>query len=71
MHELTSDFHLSRTVKRAARQAIERIQGRLGDVDAGRLSLATPAELDGGLSIAAETDKQGGLSFEPEENEVD
>ncbi|MFC2171234.1 HEAT repeat domain-containing protein [Acidobacteriota bacterium] len=64
--ELTKGITRSSDLKREANQAIKQIQGRLGDAGAGRLSLATPAELDGGLSIAALADKEGGLSLDSE-----
>jgi len=38
-------------VKEAAREAIRRIQGRLGDAEAGRLSVVDGPSSDGGLSL--------------------
>jgi HEAT repeat protein len=45
----------SAELKEAAREAIRRIQARLGDADAGRLSLLGESEQSGALSIAAPT----------------
>lgn len=61
-HRLTSPA----VVKKAARDAIEQIQARLGDVERGRLLLASPAEPAGALSLAEGTPGPGALSL-PEE----
>ena len=47
-------------IKTGARQAIRRIQSRLGDVDAGRLSIIESADEAGSLSLAPDV---GGLSI--------
>jgi HEAT repeat protein len=52
-------------LKRAAREAIEKIQSRLGDVEAGRLSLSEVAQRDGALSLSEEAGK---LSMAPDES---
>jgi HEAT repeat protein len=41
-------------LKRTARAAIDTIQARLGDVEAGRLSISELARQDGALSLATE-----------------
>ena len=51
------------TIKTSAREAIRRIQSRLGDVDAGRLSIVESADGAGSLSLAPEP---GGLSIPPQ-----
>ena len=53
-----------RGFKRPARVAIDSIQSRLGDVEAGRLSLAPNVDTDGALSLAGDPEKSGGLSLE-------
>jgi HEAT repeat protein len=61
---LTSGLLTAPSLKRAAREAVERIQGRLGDAEAGRLSLVVPAEEAGSLSLAgAEPEPAGELSL--------
>jgi hypothetical protein len=50
-------------LKTAAREAIDQIQHRLGDVEEGRLSFPATSEYDGGLSVAAGLDSQGALSY--------
>jgi hypothetical protein len=47
-------------IKTGARDAIRRIQRRLGDVDAGRLSIVESADGSGSLSLAPDA---GGLSI--------
>ena len=47
-------------VKEAARDALRRIQARLGDADAGRLSVVEPADAAGAVSLA---DHAGALSL--------
>jgi len=49
-------------LKAACRAAVDRIQGRLGDADAGRLTLAEPADHAGGLSLPS---AEGKLSVAP------
>ncbi len=61
---LTTGLLASPSVKQAAREAVARIQSRLGDVEAGRLSLAVPSGDAGALSLAGdETAPGGGLSL--------
>ena len=48
----------------SARTAIDSIQSRLGDVEAGRLSLAPTIDPDGALSLAGDPEKAGGLSLD-------
>lgn len=50
--------------KRTARRAIASIQSRLGNVEAGRLSLASTVDPAGALSIAGDPGKAGGLSLD-------
>jgi hypothetical protein len=45
-------------LKEALREAVRRIQGRLGDAEEGRLSLATQPEAAGGLSLAEPEEEQ-------------
>lgn len=49
--------------KRSARLAIDSIQSRLGDVEAGRLSLAPTIDPEGALSLTGDPEKAGGLSL--------
>jgi HEAT repeat protein len=49
-------------LRQAAGEAIAQIQARLGDVEAGRLSVAAPAAAAGGLAVA-EADPSGGVSL--------
>jgi hypothetical protein len=63
--ELTGSF-LNSDLKRAAREAIARIQSRLGDVEAGRLTLAELTEQAGALSFPGEG---GELSLSTDEGE--
>jgi len=52
-------------LRRSARAAIASIQSRLGDVDAGRLSLAEDTELAGAVALAdALEESRGALSLE-------
>jgi hypothetical protein len=60
---LTKGLRTSGRVKLLAQDAIRQIQSRLGDVEAGRLSLATPAEQEGALSLAGGADEAGALSL--------
>jgi HEAT repeat protein len=60
---LTEGLLTSPSVKQAARQAVARIQSRLGDAEAGRLSLAVPAEGAGALSLPGEERAGGELSL--------
>lgn len=53
-----------RRFKRQARTAIDSIQSRLGDVEAGRLSLAPNVDADGALSLAGDPETAGGLSLD-------
>jgi HEAT repeat protein len=53
---------LAVSVKGAARDAIASIQARLGDADAGRLSLLAEGPAEGGVSIASD---EGALSLTP------
>jgi HEAT repeat protein len=55
-------------LKRAAREAIDKIQGRLGDVEAGRLSLSEVQQRDGALSLS--DDEAGKLSMAADEDDV-
>lgn len=48
----------------AARRAIDAIQARLGDVEAGRLSVVKPSQTEGALSLA---EPEGELSFADED----
>jgi hypothetical protein len=52
--QLTKGAPASTALKEAARAAIHAIQSRLGEVEAGRLSLAAQDEHDGALSLASE-----------------
>jgi HEAT repeat protein len=52
---------LDRKSRRAAREAIARIQARLGDVEAGRLAVADVSQPEGALSLSVEP---GALSLE-------
>jgi hypothetical protein len=52
----------SRELAQAAGEEIAQIQARLGDVEAGRLSVATPAAATGGLAVA-EANPAGGVSL--------
>jgi hypothetical protein len=62
--KLTQGFSTSGALKAAAREAMVQIQSRLGDAEAGRLSLVVPAEEAGSLSLAgAEPEPAGGLSL--------
>lgn len=60
---------LDSELRQAARAAVGRIQSRLGDVEAGRLSLAEPQPLAGALTLAdpASPAHVGLLSLDPEE----
>lgn len=59
---------LDSELKRVAREAVGSIQARLGDVEAGRLSVAEPLESEGALSLSS--GEAGGLSrVEPVQNE--
>jgi hypothetical protein len=49
-------------LRHAAREAIAQIQARLGNVEAGRLSVAVPSAGVGGLTVA-EPDPAGGVSL--------
>lgn len=60
---LTSGLRLPGAVKEAAREAIRRIQARVGPVDGGRLSLVDEHAASGGLSLSVEG---GELSLEQE-----
>ncbi len=60
-----ADSRVSAELKVAARSAIHRIQGRLGDIEAGRLSLTEPEEKAGALSLAHE---DGELSLAEKES---
>ncbi len=53
----------SGAVREAARLAVLQIQSRLGDAEAGRLSLAVPAEGKGALSLPADERPGGELSL--------
>ena len=64
---LTTGLLASPSVKEAAREAVARIQSRLGDAEAGRLSLAVPAEGEGALSLPVEERPGGELSLPPRE----
>jgi hypothetical protein len=63
--EVAKGLTVPHELKWAARKAVAQIQSRLGGAEAGRLSITTPVEEDGGLSLAGEPEKEGGLSFEP------
>ena len=49
--------------KRSARVAIESIQAKLVNAEAGRLSLSPTVDPDGALSLAEDPEKAGGLSL--------
>ena len=57
---LTTGLLASPSVKQAAREAVARIQSRLGDAEAGRLSLAVPSGDAGALSLAGDEAAPGG-----------
>jgi hypothetical protein len=57
---LTAGLLASPSVKQAAREAVARIQSRLGDAEAGRLSLAVPSGDAGALSLAGGEEAPGG-----------
>lgn len=57
---LTSGLLASPSVKQAAREAVTQIQSRLGDAEAGRLSLVVPSGDAGALSLAADESAPGG-----------
>ncbi|MFC2171231.1 HEAT repeat domain-containing protein [Acidobacteriota bacterium] len=67
--ELTTGVARSGSLKRASREAISRIQHRLGDAEAGRLSLAAADDIGGELSMVEKAGKEGGLSFRSDESE--
>ena len=58
-----------REIKGAASRAVEQIQSRLGDVEAGSLSIASGDEADGALSPASQPVERGrpALPEEPED----
>jgi len=60
---LTRGLRSSGRLKVVAQEAIRQIQSRLGDVEAGRLSLVTPAGEEGALSLAGGEDPAGALSL--------
>jgi hypothetical protein len=47
-------------LRQAAREAVARIQARLGDVEAGRVSLAEPHELAGAVALAEDAGVRAG-----------
>ncbi len=55
---------LSPTLRSAARSAIATIQGRLGDVEPGRVSLAEQLPAEGALSLASDDSQRGRVSVE-------
>ena len=57
---LTTGLLASPSVKQAAREAVASIQSRLGDAEAGRLSLAIPTGDAGALSLAGGEGAPGG-----------
>ncbi|GAG38515.1 unnamed protein product [marine sediment metagenome] len=59
--ELTRGLTLPSSLKHAAREAIQVIQGSLDDVEEGGLSLADASSPAGRLSVAAEDELRGGL----------
>jgi hypothetical protein len=64
LHNLNHSLFTNKNVKDASETAIRDIQGRLGDVDAGRLSLAQVQADEGALSLSGEG---GSLSFSGDE----
>ena len=65
---LTEGLLASPSVKQAAREAVASIQSRLGDAEAGRLSLAAPAEREGALSLSGDEPPGGELSLPERES---
>jgi hypothetical protein len=54
-------FRTDRRLKQAIQKAVARIQGRLGNVEAGALSLAEEEAAAGALSLSEDTDEAGAL----------
>ena len=66
---LTRGLTVPGNLKRAAGEGVTRIQARLGDVEAGRLSLARCEDPEGALSLAGDPDERGALSLETASDE--
>lgn len=57
-------------LRQAARAAVASIQSRLGDVEAGRISLAGPRELAGAVALAQHAARTGELALSGAEDEA-